>query len=97
MSEGFEIIDAAEFEAATKPTPRAKTKTATDEANLERTRTNWFNLQTQLGECTMPSHNDVLAGLGKLELEYRRRYPVRMVLKRSDTEYICRDCWQAGQ
>jgi len=98
MSGDFEIIDASEFEAATAPKPRVtKSKTTTDEQTLERTRTNWFHvLNTQLGECSMPSHDEVMESMNKLEQEYRRRYPVRMVLKRDDETYICRDCWQRG-
>lgn len=96
MSEsGFETIDASEFEAATKPAPRKKTATA---KNLERTQTNWFfNLHTQLGECTMPQHMEVMEALGQLEKEYRRVMPIRMVLKLDeDGMYICRDCWLEG-
>lgn len=92
---GFEAISADEFAEATKPSPRRASSKTPKGLPDERTITTWLTLDTRLGECTMPQHREVLERMGTLELEYRRRYPVRMVYKLSEELFMCRDCYRA--
>lgn len=91
---GFESISADEFESATKREPKVRTPRAKkNPLDGERTRIAWFALQTQLGECNMSAHPDVIESLGLTAQEYRRVYPIRMVYKIDEERYMCRDCY----
>ncbi len=81
----FESISADEFDAATKSKPRAK---SVKSAELEKTLTVWLSLPTRLGTCVHEQHLEIQAMLSEEQLEYRKKYDMRMLY-----EGVCRDCW----
>lgn len=88
----FEVIEAEEFQAATRPkTPRGKRQAKTE----PRINTTWFALTTHTGFCTVPGHEELIRSLKPDQQAYRQKYPVRQVYEIKPGVFSCRDCFLA--
>lgn len=89
----FTPISEEEYNAAhAKPiTPRrrAGSKIVTE----PRIQTVWFALDTHMGFCTAPEHDEVQKMLDPEAKEYRQKYPTRLVYEIREGLTICRDCF----
>jgi hypothetical protein len=91
----FEVI--SEEEANAPDTSKPKTTRKKKGANTDdRTQTGWYNLpHTVHGFCTVPRHEEVQRELNPEQLEYRDKYPTRMLFEIG--EYlVCKDCYLAS-
>lgn len=89
----FRVIDESEF-LAEETTPR-KTRTPRSANTDDRTQRGWYKLaHPQHGFCTVPRHEEIQKTLNEEQIEFRDKYPVRMLYPIGDY-LVCKDCYLA--
>jgi len=91
----FEVITEEEANAPDTSKPKTTTRRKKGANTDDRTQTGWYNLShTVHGFCTVPRHEEVQRILNPEQLEYREKYPTRMLFEIG--EYlVCKDCYLA--
>lgn len=90
----FTPISEDEYNAAHAApiTSRKRTSKVVTEPRIQ---TVWFTLDTHLGFCTVPAHEEIQKMLDPEAKEYRQVFPTRMVYEINGM-MVCRDCFVHG-
>jgi hypothetical protein len=89
----FTPISEEEYEAAHAKPITTRRRTGSKVVTEPRTQTVWFTLDTHLGFCTAPEHEEIQRMMNPEEKQYRQMYPTRLVYEIKPGLKICRDCF----
>jgi hypothetical protein len=89
----FTPISEEEYNAAHATPISTKRRSGSKVVTEPRIQTVWFALDTHMGFCTAPEHEEIQRMLDPEAKEYRQVYPTRQVYEIRPGLEICRDCF----